>query len=412
MPHCLGTSAQGLLGFYHLCPCGGWIFPAKAGLQLVQGLLELAGALVLGAPQLHLAQRRAQPADAHADQAHGLALGPDLRQQVEGGAVDLLILVGRLGQGDLAGQGGEIGPAQLELDGRPGQMPAWRRRRPTSADSSRRVSARTLSSLTSRAKVVSWLTDLASCSVTTGLSSTPRAPAGQVAAVLAEQRARSAAGWRAMSPMVWMPSPASRAAVLGPTPQSMSAGSGSRKAASVPGGTTVTALGGWPFWAVFLPTSVAILATSLFAATPTEQGRPSSSLTRFCRRRARAGGVLVQVADIHEGLVDGDLLDQRREVAQALHDLVGHLAVIAAVVRDDQQARAQAQGPAHRHGRVDAEAAGGVGAGGHHAAFLRPAADGKGLAAQGRVVQFFDGTEEGVQVEVQDGAGHGNIIVK
>ena len=51
-----------------------------------------------------------------------------------------------------------------------------------------------------------------------------------------------------------------------------------------------------------------------------------------------------------------------------------------------------------------------VRAGGHHAALVGPPADGEGLAAQRRVVQFFDRAEEGVQVEVQDGAGHGGII--
>ena len=71
------------------------------------------------------------------------------------------------------------------------------------------------------------------------------------------------------------------AAVLGPTPHSIVAVRGSRKADSVPGGTIVTALGGNSFLAVFFPTSVAILATSLLDATPTEQGSPSSSLTRF-----------------------------------------------------------------------------------------------------------------------------------
>ena len=41
---------------------------------------------------------------------------------------------------------------------------------------------------------------------------------------------------------------------------------------------------------------------------------------------------------------------------------------------------------------------------------IRPAADGERLAAQGRIVKFFDRTEEGIQVEVQDGARHMEII--
>jgi hypothetical protein len=38
------------------------------------------------------------------------------------------------------------------------------------------------------------------------------------------------------------------------------------------------------------------------------------------------------------------------------------------------------------------------------------AAHSEGFAAQGWVVQFFDCTEEGIQVEMQDGPGHKFII--
>ena len=71
----------------------------------------------------------------------------------------------------------------------------------------------------------------------------------------------------------------------------------------------------------------------------------------------------------------------------------------------DDQAWAKAHRLAHRHGGVDAKAAGRVGAGSHHAAAFGAPADGKGLTHQRRVTLFFDGAEEGVEVKVEDFAG-------
>ena len=80
-----------------------------------------------------------------------------------------------------------------------------------------------------------------------------------------------------MSPIVCIPSSVSLADVFGPTPHSMSAGSGATKAASSPAGTIVRPKGG-PFpLPAFLPTSVAIFATSLLEAIPIEDGNPISS---------------------------------------------------------------------------------------------------------------------------------------
>jgi hypothetical protein len=178
----------------------------------------------------------------------------------------------------------------------------------------------------------------------------------------------------------------------------------------VPGGTTVTALGGRSFCGGLLAHLGGDLGDQFVGRHADRAGQAEFVVDALLQAARDSLRVFAQVADIHESLVNRDLLDQRREIAQALHDLFGHFAVIAAVMRDDQQARAEPQRPAHRHGRTDPKAAGGVGAGGHHAAFVRPAAHREGLAAQGRVVQFFDGAEEGIQVEVQDGARHMEII--
>ena len=61
-------------------------------------------------------------------------------------------------------------------------------------------------------------------------------------------------------------------AVFGPTPHNLATGSGARKYCSSPYGTVVIALGGSLPLADDLPTSLAILATSLFVATPIEHG--------------------------------------------------------------------------------------------------------------------------------------------
>ena len=77
------------------------------------------------------------------------------------------------------------------------------------------------------------------------------------------------------------PYSASDAPVRSPTPHSREIGSGARKAASSPGGTTTSPSG--------LRRSEAILATSLVVATPTEAVSPTSSRTRSLIERAMAG---------------------------------------------------------------------------------------------------------------------------
>jgi len=77
-----------------------------------------------------------------------------------------------------------------------------------------------------------------------------------------------------------MPISANFSAVTGPTPHKTRTGSGAKKAASCPGGTTVSPPG--------LSRSEATLATSLLVATPSEADRPTSARTRCWRRRARS----------------------------------------------------------------------------------------------------------------------------
>ena len=83
-----------------------------------------------------------------------------------------------------------------------------------------------------------------------------------------------AGGRAAKSPMVRISRSCSRARDFGPTPHSISTGSGARKLAPWPGGTTTSPFG--------FPTSVATLATSLFPAAPQEVGSPNCSRIRVC----------------------------------------------------------------------------------------------------------------------------------
>jgi hypothetical protein len=55
---------------------------------------------------------------------------------------------------------------------------------------------------------------------------------------------------------------------------------------------------------------------------------------------------------------------------------------------------------------VNTKTAGSVGARSDHAPLVGSPADGEGLTPQAGIALFFDGTEEGIQIKVQDFAGH------
>ena len=92
-----------------------------------------------------------------------------------------------------------------------------------------------------------------------------------------EVRRRAPRGRRSSGPS----SRASATAVFSPTPHSRPIGSGARKAASSPSGTTTSPSG--------LRRSDAILATSFVLATPTEAVSPTSARTSSLIRRAIVG---------------------------------------------------------------------------------------------------------------------------
>ena len=93
-------------------------------------------------------------------------------------------------------------------------------------------------------------------------------------------------------------------------------------------------------------------------------------------------------------------------------DLVGEFAVAGVADGDDDGVGTEAFGGGHGHGGAAAEGAGFVGGGGDDAA-RAVVADEDGLAAECGMIKLLDGGEEGVHVEVEDGAGgggHGGIV--
>ena len=161
-----------------------------------------------------------------------------------------------------------------------------------------------------------------------------------------------------------MPRSWSLAAVTGPTPHSRSTGSGCRKASSPSGGTTSSPSG--------LATPLATLARNLVRATPTvmAQADPLEHLAPQphgdLRRRARDPP---QAADVEEGLVDGEALDEGRGVVEHLeHRLAGLGVGRASAARRRRRAGHSRRAWRAAHGRAHAEGLGLVAGGQHHAA--------------------------------------------
>ena len=102
--------------------------------------------------------------------------------------------------------------------------------------------------------------------------------------------------------------------------------------------------------------------------------------------------------DVGKGLVDGDPLDQRREIAEHLDGGVAQPLVLLEMAADEDELRAELARPPPRHPAAHPERLGLVGGGQHD-----PAADGDRLAAQRRVEQLLDRGVEGVQVRMEDG---------
>ena len=110
------------------------------------------------------------------------------------------------------------------------------------------------------------------------------------------------------------------------------------------------------------------------------------------------------LGDVEVGLVERERLDHRRVLGEDGADLLRHGLVDLEARLDEDEIRALAPRRHGRHRRAHPEDAGLVARCRHHAT-LAGAADGHGLAAQGRIVALLHRGEEGVHVDVDDLAG-------
>ena len=124
-----------------------------------------------------------------------------------------------------------------------------------------------------------------------------------------------------MAPKVRTPWERSVLSAAAPTPESVRTGSFSRKAASVPGKTTVSPRGLSPVRGDFRH---GLGGAHADGAGDAEGGH---ALLDALGHENRVLGVHGGGRDVHEGLVDGDLLHVGRLVPQDGHDGGGHLAV-------------------------------------------------------------------------------------
>src|SRR5262245_25839769 len=110
-------------------------------------------------------------------------------------------------------------------------------------------------------------------------------------------------------------------------------------------------------------------------------------------------------SNVGEGLVDGDALDGRREIAQDSDGGVAEPLVFVEMSADEHEVRAELPRPASRHAASYAEGPRFVGGRENDAA-----ADRNRLASQARVEQLFDRSIKGVEVRVENG-GCGTHLV-
>ena len=103
-------------------------------------------------------------------------------------------------------------------------------------------------------------------------------------------------------------------------------------------------------------------------------------------------------SDVGKGLVDGNPLDEGREIVDHVDGGIAQPLVVLEMAADKDELRTKLARPPSRHTAADSEGPGLVGRGKHN-----PAADGYWLAAQGRIEQLLDRGIEGIQIRMKDG---------
>ena len=117
----------------------------------------------------------------------------------------------------------------------------------------------------------------------------------------------------------------------------------------------------------------------------------SGNFGRWAEEMLRSGNV-------GKSLVDGDPLDQGREVTQHRYGGVAEPLIVLEVTTDKYELRAKLAGSPSRHSASDAECLGLI-----RCREDNPAADRNGLAAERGIEQLLDRGVEGVEVRMEDG---------
>ncbi len=105
---------------------------------------------------------------------------------------------------------------------------------------------------------------------------------------------------------------------------------------------------------------------------------------------------------IEKGLVDGNGLDQRRELLKDLKDLTRDLRIAFHAWLNDDHSRTQAHRAGDRHGAMAAEGSRFVAGSRDNATALRISSDQQGLAAPLGMIKLFNRGEECIHVEVEN----------
>src|SRR3954465_5039522 len=103
-------------------------------------------------------------------------------------------------------------------------------------------------------------------------------------------------------------------------------------------------------------------------------------------------------SNVGEGLVDGNPLHERREIADHLDGGIAQPLVVLEMAADKNEMPAELARLPSRHAAADPECPSFIRSGEHN-----PTTDGDGFAAQRRIKQLLDRGIEGIEVRMKDG---------
>ena len=139
------------------------------------------------------------------------------------------------------------------------------------------------------------------------------------------------------------------------------------------------------------------------AAGTRESGFTGDGAKKFVGRGERRSVEAFRPGEIEIGFVDGDHFDDGRKFREDGSDAIAPERVFGVVAVEKNCVGTEASGGAQRHGGLDAVLARFIAGGGDDSALIGAAADDHRLAAKLGALEEFDGNEEGVHVDVENG---------